>query len=140
MNTVPQIFLSYARQDEERVKRLYEQLVAEGFKPWMDTKDILGGESWKPAIQKAARNSDFFVVCLSTNSVKRRGMIQEEIKEALDSWKGKLLDDIYLIPIRLEECESPESLADFQRVDLFEKDGLQRLVRAIQVGMERRQK
>ena len=43
METTAQIFLSYAREDAERVENLYQKLSDAGFKPWMDKKDILGG-------------------------------------------------------------------------------------------------
>jgi SOS-response transcriptional repressor LexA len=135
-----QIFLSYAREDKEKVENLYQELSDSGFKPWMDKKDILPGERWKSCIQKAIRRSDFFLACLSPNSVNRRGFLQKEIKYALDIWQEKLEDDIYLIPIRLEDCEVPESLREFQWVNLFEKNGWTQLVKAIQVGMERRVK
>jgi hypothetical protein len=46
--------------------------------------------------------------------------------------------DIYLIPVRLEECEIPEELREHQGVDLFAEDGWTRLVKALQAGMERR--
>jgi hypothetical protein len=133
-----QIFLSYARKDEEKVENLYQKLSDAGFKPWMDKKDILPGEQWPSSIQRAIRDSDFFLVCLSTNSVKKRGWVQKEMKQALDHWQEKLEDDIYLIPVRLEDCEPPESLRAFQWVDLFEKDGWTQLQEAIRVGMERR--
>jgi AAA+ ATPase superfamily predicted ATPase len=132
------IFLSYARQDEQRVERLYEDLSNAGLTPWMDTKDILPGERWKPNIQKAIRASDFFLACLSTNAVGKRGFLQKEIKEALDVSDEMLDRDIYLIPVRLDDCEVPERLSDWQWVDLFEGDGWDRLMGAIQVGKERR--
>ncbi len=140
MNTTVQIFLSYAQEDQEQVKDLYQKLSAAGLKPWMDKKDILPGETWKPSIRRAIRDADFFLACLSANSVGKRGWIQREIKDALDIWQGKLEDDIYLIPARLDDCEAPESLRDFQWVDLFEGDGWARLAKAIQVGMERQGK
>jgi len=133
-----QIFLSYAREDEEKVERLYQKLSDAGFKPWMDKKDLLPGEKWELTIQRAIQCSDFFLACLSENSVNKRGVIQKEIKYALDTWKELLDSDIYLIPVRLEDCEVPESLRDFQWVDPFEAGGWTRLVKAIQVGMERR--
>ncbi len=133
-----QIFLSYVRGDAEKVENLYQKLSDAGFKPWMDTKDILPGERWKPCIQKAIRRSDFFLACVSTNSVNRRGSLQRGIKDALDIWQEMLENDIYLIPVRLEDCEVPESLRDFQWVNLFEEDGWTRLVKAIRTGMERR--
>jgi hypothetical protein len=133
-----QIFLCYARLDRRKVEDIYQKLSDAGFKPWMDKKDLLPGERWKSSIQKAVRRSDFFLACLSANSVNKRGFLQKEINDALDIWREKLDSDIYLIPARLEDCEMPESLRDFQWVDLFEEDGWTRLVKAIQVGMERR--
>ncbi len=138
MKITPRIFLSYARQDAKKVENLYQILSDVEFKPWMDTKDILPGETWKLSIQKAVRHSDFFLACLSANSVSKRGFLQTEIKDALDIWQEKLDDDIYLIPVRLEDCEVPGSLRKFQWVDLFEEEGRAKLIKAIQVGMERR--
>ena len=138
MKATARIFLSYARENEQKVEKLYRKLYAAGFKPWMDTKDILPGEQWEPRVPQAIRHSDFFLACLSTNSVNKRGFLQKEIKEALDIWQEMLDSDIYLIPVRLEDCEVPESLRDFQWVDLFEESGWTRLVKAIQVGMEHR--
>jgi len=133
-----QIFLSYASEDLESVEALYQELSKAGFKPWMDKKDILPGELWKSSISRAIRDSDFFVVCLSANSIDKRGWIQREIKQALDIWQEMLDSDSYLIPARLEECEVPESLRDFQWVDLFEEDGWTQLVKSIQHGMKLR--
>lgn len=135
-----QIFLSYARQDKEKIENLYLKLSDVGFKPWMDTKDILPGERWRVAIEKAIHNSEFFLACLSTNSVNKRGFLQREIKDALDIWEEKLDSDIVLIPARIEDCEVPESLSDFQRADLFEEGGWSLLVKAIQEGVKRQTK
>jgi hypothetical protein len=133
-----QIFLSYAREDREKVEQLYQDLRDAGFKPWMDTKEILPGETWENSIQKAIEHSDFVLVCLSINSITKRGFLQKEINLALDIWQEKLEDDIYLIPVRLKDCEVPRRLRDFQWVNLFENDGWTRLVKAIQEGMKRR--
>jgi len=133
-----QVFLSYVREDEEKVNNLYQKLSDAGFKPWMDKRDILPGERWELSIQRAIRHSDFFLVCLSANSVSKRGFIQKEIKDALDIWQERLESDIYLVPVRLEDCEVPEGLRGFQWVNLFEEGGWTQLVKAIQVGMARR--
>jgi len=138
MKAPPRIFLSYARPDEEKVNKLYQKLSEAGFKPWMDRKDILPGENWQLKIQKAIRESDFFLACLTGNSVDKRGFLQRENRYALDIWQELLDSDIYIIPVRLEECEVPESLRGFQYVDIFEEDGWTRLVKALQVGMARR--
>jgi tetratricopeptide (TPR) repeat protein len=140
VGAMPQIFLCYAREDEAKVEKLYQKLSDAGFNPWMAKKDLLPGEQWKSRIPQAIRGSDFFVVCLSAISVNKRSFIQKEIKDGLDIWKEKLNSDIYLIPVRLEDCEVPESLRSFHWVNLFEVDGWTRLVKAIQIGMERRPK
>jgi tetratricopeptide (TPR) repeat protein len=114
-----QIFLSYARSDATKVQEIYRRLSAAGFKPWMDSNDILPGESFDFSIRKAIRRSHFFLACLSAHSVNRRGFIQKEIRLALEMWHEKLDSDIYLIPVRLEPCEAPYSLSSFQWVDLF---------------------
>jgi len=132
------IFLCYARSDQQKVIELYQKLSGAGLNPWMDIKNILPGELWESAIQKAIRASDFFLACLSRNSVNRRGQIQKEISEALNIWNEKLESDIYLIPVRLEECEVPERLQSFQWVDLFMGDGFTQLMKALQAGIERR--
>ena len=137
MDKPVQLFLSYTRKDEAAVAQLYERLAAVGLKPWMDQEDILPGEIWQESILHAIRDSHFFLACISLNSVDKRGFLQRELREALDAWKDKLPGDIYLIPVRLEECTVPEQLSPFQWVDIFHSRGWTRLLRAIQRGTER---
>ncbi len=131
------IFISYAREDEHAVKRIYWDLVGAGFQPWMDKVDLLPGEDWRLAIENAMRSADFLIICLSNTSVKKRGFVQRELKVALDLWQEKLRGDIYIIPARLEPCELPDELSGFQSVDLFDEDQWPRLVRALHEGMRR---
>ncbi len=132
-----QIFLCYARKDEKPVGELYQKLSNAGLKPFMDTKDILPGEDWKQKLMNTIREAPFFLACLSNNSIDKRGVIQEEIREALDVWRQKLDSDIYFIPVRLEDCAVPGALSKFQWVDLFRDGGFERLKMAIDTGMER---
>jgi hypothetical protein len=59
---------------------------------------------------------------------------------ALDISDGMLDNDIYFIPVMLEECPIPERLRVFQAVRLFEPDGWLQLTKAIQEGISRRKK
>jgi hypothetical protein len=138
VNAAAQIFLSYAREDRQKVESLYQQLSDAGFRPWMDTKDIFAGEKWQRSIQHALQQSQFFLACLSVTSVTKRSYLRREFREALEKRQEMLDSDIYLIPVRLEECEIPEELREHQGVDLFAEDGWTRLVKALQAGMERR--
>jgi len=134
MTKKPQIFLSYAREDEKQVKELYQKLTDAGFNPWLDKENILPGQNWAYCITKAIQESDFVLVCLSANSINKRGFLQKEIERALDIRKEKLESDIYLIPVRFEDCKPPDRLQAYQWVDLFEPDGWARLAKAIQEG------
>ena len=134
----PELFLSYARADAEKVEPIYSKLRESGYAPWMDTKNILPGERWETKINQAIKKSDFFMAFLSGNSVDRRGVLRKEVRLALGKWQEMLEEDIYLIPIRIESCEIPEELEGFQVLDLFAPDWWDRLVLAIKAGMEKR--
>jgi len=134
-----QLFLSYTHRDEVEVETLYQKLSSFGFKPWIDIVDILPGENWEWSIKKAIRQSDFFIVCLSANSVNRRGFLQKEILEAINICEEMLPDDIFIIPVRFHKCEVPERLQKYQWVDLFEEKGWDLLIKAIHEGTIRRQ-
>jgi hypothetical protein len=138
LERAPEVFLSYAHADAERVQPLYEKLKGAGFKPWMDKFDIVPGEEWKNAIELAIRRCDFFLAFLSTTSSTRRGIIQTEFRYALEKAKEMLESDIYLIPVRLEVCEVPDSFSPRQWVDAFEKDGWNLLIKGLRVGVQRR--
>jgi hypothetical protein len=108
------------------------------FSPWMDIRSLLPGEKRRNAIRQAIEESDFFIICLSNNSVSRRGFIQKEIRMALDILDEMLDDDIYLIPVRLEECQTPQTLSNLEWVNLFEENGYSRFVNAVCEGARRR--
>jgi hypothetical protein len=131
------IFISYAREDREKVESLYEQLKSAGFEPWMDIRSIRGGEEWKSAIQQAVEEADFILICLSKNSITKTGFFQTEIRVALSYRERE--GDILLIPVRLDEYPIPNSLSKLQYVDLFQEGGeWNKLLRALQIGVEQR--
>lgn len=127
----PQIFLSYAHQDYEKVKELYDKLLKAGYRPWIDKEELPPGVRWDVAIKKAIRDSDFFLACLSETSVNRKGVLQSEREQALEILSGMKDTDIYLIPVRLDDCDPPEILSRFQYVDLFTDRGWEVLNRGI---------
>jgi len=132
------VFLSYARSDRKMVEQLYDRLRSSGFRPWMDVRDLFPGELWEHALTRALNQSDFFIACLSQNSVDRRGILQLEIGKALCKLETMLSDDIYLIPVRLDEVNVPDSLRKLQWIDLFDSAGCRKLEKALQEGIKRR--
>ena len=76
MPTGRRIFLAHASEDKEPVRRLYHDLKARGFEPWLDEMDLVPGQVWKTEIPKAIRQAGVFLACLSTRSVKKVGYVQ----------------------------------------------------------------
>ena len=124
--SAPSIFLCYAREDFERVHALYSLLKDLGFRPWFDKYDVAVGQVWKSAVEKAVKNTDFFIATFSKTSVRKRGFVQHEYKLAMDTLAQRPPGDIFLIPVRLDECELPDlhglgiKLSDIHWVDLFQ--------------------
>ena len=132
------IFLSYAREDQAAVERIYSFLRLTGYHPWMDVHDIVPGEMWEHSIHRALEQADFVIVCFSPRSVDKRGFLQKEIRAAVEHWENYLDSDVYLIPAMLEECPVPDSLRDFHYVDCRRKGWEAKLAGALRVGFERR--
>ena len=135
------IFLSYAFDDNARVRQLYTQLVALGADPWLDTEKLLPGQDWKLEISKALDDADIIILCLTQRSVSKEGYVQKELRLALDRGLEMPEGRIFLIPAKLESCEMPYSLKGYQWVDLFSDNGMGKLIqslnlRAKQVGVK----
>jgi hypothetical protein len=117
---LPQVFIAYGKEDIVAAGQLYDALDAAGFGPWMDTRKLLPGQNWPRAIEGAIENSDFFIACFSTNSVQKKGGFQAEIRYALDCARRLPLDEIFLVPVRVNECAVPRSIrTELQYLDLF---------------------
>ena len=72
------VFISYATEDYNKARQIYEDLKAAGVEPWLDREDLLPGQKWKYAIKKAIRESDYFLTLLSDRAVSKRGFVQKE--------------------------------------------------------------
>jgi hypothetical protein len=127
----PQVFINYARADKESVLPLFQMLGERGIRPWLDAECIPPGTDWDYQIKHAIWRSDFFLACLTANSVDRAGVLQTEIDEALKIWNEKSVAAAFLIPVRLEECPIPANLRRLQCVDLFAENGFDRLLGAV---------
>ena len=134
-----QIFLAHASEDKAAVTGLYHRLKESGYRPWLDKVDLLPGQSWRAEIPRAIQGSQVFIACLSQQSVAKQGYVQREFRMALNAYADKPPGSIYLIPVRLDDCDIPElrqeeygiNLRDIQWVDLFAEDGYERLLKAL---------
>lgn len=132
------VFLSYAREDVETVREIYNRLNSEEWiEPWQDTFAILPGENWTFEIRKAIDSSDVIIVVLSENSVIKEGFIHTEMHYAWNRSLQKPPGTIFLIPVRLEDCEIPLGFYDLEArhwVDYFgvgREDAYSRLIKSL---------
>ena len=125
------VFLCHAQGDKPAVRELYRRLVADGIDAWLDEESLLPGQDWQLEIPQAVRTSDAVIVCLSKGSINKAGYVQKEIKFALDVADAQPQGAIFLIPLRLEDCEVPERLRRWQWVNLFSGHGYARLLKAL---------
>ncbi len=130
------VFLSYDRRDKSRVLALYNRLMTRGFIPWMDVKSLIPGQRYELHIEDAVKSCDYFVFCGSHHSIGKEGLLQKELRIALEVEKGKRRGSNFLIPVRLEPCEDHPELKEFQSLDLFQRDGFSRLVKALSMNRE----
>lgn len=130
------IFLSYASEDRARVEPVYDFLDNHSLDPWMDCRKLLGGQNWDYEIRTALDRSDIIVVFVSSNSVDKRGYAQREIKLALDRAQEKLVDDIFIVPVLLDNVAYVESLKSLQFLDAREPNFEHSLLSSVQKGVK----
>lgn len=125
------IFLCHSSADKPQVKILHDFLLKSGAAPWLDAEQLLPGQDWNLEINKALDDSDAILLCLSKKSVDKEGYVQKEVRLALDRALEMPEGRIFLIPARLEECNLPQRLKSYQWVDLFVEDGLEKLIKSL---------
>ena len=128
----PQIFISYTKPDLARVIPFFEELEKSGFNIWFDCKRLKPGQNWDFEIKRALEKSSLVIVFLSENSINRRGYVQRELKTALDKLSEKLIDDIYIIPVMLDEgTPIPEQIKDIQCIAANDPNCMSRVQEAL---------
>ncbi len=132
--TKPRVFIAYVEEDLLFARKLYRAFEECGFRPWLDKKRLMPGQNWPRAIETAIQTSDFFVACFSRRATSKRGSFHSELRYALFCAAKVPLDEIFLIPLRLDDCLVPRRISkQIQYLDLFPdwKTGVNRLVAVI---------
>ena len=125
------VFLCHAAEDKEFVRKLYQRLTMDGYDVWIDEERILPGAVWETEITRAMRSSHVVIVCLSKKAVTKTGFVQKEIAMALDTLQEQPEGMIYLIPAKIEECNTPERLKHLQFVRIDDETGYRRLLASL---------
>jgi len=129
------VFLCHASEDKPAVRELYQKLVTESWiEPWLDEEDLLPGQDWNLEINKATREADAILICMSKISVEKEGYLNKEIRRVLDISNEKLEGAIYIIPLRLDDCNpSFERLKQIHYADYFKPRAHERLLKSLRL-------
>ncbi|MCP4459323.1 MAG: toll/interleukin-1 receptor domain-containing protein, partial [Cytophagales bacterium] len=114
--------------------KLSNDLERIGISTWLDSKDLIPGQTWEIEIKKAINECSHFIILLSQHSVSKRGFVQKEQKMALNVAEELPPGEIFIIPARLEECETLYlEINKLHGVDLFPlwRDGFSKILESI---------
>ncbi len=118
------VFLSYADENLDMVRRIYDGLKERKLNVWFDKED-LGPGLWKRKIEKAIPKSRYFVICISEAALKKTGdetpgFQDEELQQAYEIARVQPEDAFTIVPVRLEDCgRGDHRLSPYQQYDLF---------------------
>lgn len=105
----PRIFLAHAKEDTDQVRKVYRQLLSDGYEPWFDDECLLPGDNWQVETLNAIFNCDAFVAFFSHNALAGFRNVQEEFRVALETAeKRRSSREVRLIPTTLDNCKVPK--------------------------------
>lgn len=107
------VFVSYGREDKDRIKPIVEALTRFGLSVWSDAR-IGAGAHWDEVIEKELDEAKAILVCWSAESVKSPWVKSE-------AGKGQLGEK--LVPCLLEACKIPLQFQFDQAEDISNWNG-----------------
>ncbi len=129
------VFISYAREDQDFVRRLQDALEEHNRNTWIDWKDIPLTAKWKQEVFSAIDNADSFAAVISPDFIVSKPC-QEELDHAAH-------DNKRMVPLWRRDVDDEEvspDLAAHQYVYLREEDdfeeAFERLLEALDTDME----
>jgi hypothetical protein len=135
---MPSIFISYIRQDFQRINVIAEALEYAGFNVWLDRNKILPGQQWELLIRREINRCNYFLSCWSSRAAAKRGFFHAEYRYAQEVARRMPEDEIFVIPVRLNDCTLPFDLEQTTHIfNCFSDLEVQALIRSLQAITER---
>lgn len=125
-------FISYDRDDEEKMEILAYVLEREGYSPWIDTEGVFGGQDWQSVINQALTDADFCVLLITQNTLSSDA-VKDEI--ALAKYLSKAI-----MPVRWDSSVTRRQIdtlqiGHIQYIDIEHfkfRNGMKRLLESLQ--------
>lgn len=114
--TPKEIFLSHSSRNRTRARRLAETLRSHGVPVWYSETNINGAQDWHEEIGRALKRCDWFIVLLSSYSVKSI-WVKRELLYALNHKQY----ENHILPVMIGDCDPEElswTIGMFQSVDM----------------------
>jgi hypothetical protein len=142
VNRKLRVFLCHASEDRLAVRNFKKRFMnTDWIDPWLDEEKLLPGQDWQLEIEKAVETSDAVIVFLSGKSVHKEGFVQRELRYILDIALEKPEGTIFIIPLKLDDCEIPRRVRSIHWMNYFPKgyraDAFKKIIQSLE---ERRKK
>ena len=115
MESRPKIFISYSRQDIEVANIILDRLHQANFKPLNTPIESNSIDSIKTTIRNQIYSSDYFIILISQSALKSEWVKFEMEQVVSKEWSQR---EIIVLPIKIEPCNMPEYLKEFQWLDM----------------------
>ena len=132
------VFISYSHLDLPFVERLDAFLVGAGLKTWFDKKSLRPGQVWENVIKDEIPQSKTFLTCISNTAMERRGHFHVEQQLAVNAALRVPSDELFVLPVRLGDCEIPRSFRQYHVVNLVDPGAIEMLLDSISSAVERK--
>lgn len=131
MANTADVFISYSREDKDRVLVLAEKLRAAGVSLWIDQGGIDAATMWGEEIVNALENAKVLLLMVTESAVRSHNVAKEVVLAS--ERKG------HILPVHLEPTQIPQSLkyqlAGIQHIEFFQgnqDDNLRTILRSLE--------
>lgn len=104
------VFLSYAREDSDAVRRIAEALRAFGIEAWFDQSELWGGDSWDGKIRGQIRACALFMPIVSARTQARHeGYFSREWKLDVERTHDMAAGVAFIVPVVIDDTPEREA-------------------------------
>jgi len=128
INNYFRVYLCHSNEDIQMIRSIYRRLSDNGINVWFKEEFLLPGQNKKQQPEKAIRKSNIIIVCLSKAAINKKGLFQKEIKYALELANEQPEGSIFIIPVKLDDCNIPEQLSHLHELKYYEDGGHDKLL------------